>query len=139
MLDRGLWAIVPRQRAVEVHAVDEQPVVGGEVLEPGPGVAVGDPLGDVDVHADAELGRQLGGRSQRLVAARERGVHTDHPSPAGAQVPLVLGQAARWPRSTRDGRSRRTRRLTRTPTSAQASAMIDKLNRRSPMGSRGGR
>ena len=70
MFDRGLWAIVPRQRAVEVDAVDEQPIVGGERLEPGAGIAIGEALGDMDVHADAEVGGQLGGRTQRLVASR---------------------------------------------------------------------
>ena len=85
MLDRGLWAIVPRQRPVEVHAVHQQPIVGSERLEPRAGIAIGDALGNVDVHADTEVGGQIGGIIQRLVAAGERGVHTDHPAATGAQ------------------------------------------------------
>ena len=45
------------QRPVEVHAVDEQPVVGRQRFEAGAGVAIGDSLGDMDVHADAEIAR----------------------------------------------------------------------------------
>ena len=83
-----------RQRTVEVHAVDEQPVVGGEVLQPGAGGDVVEPLGHVDVHADAEVGGQSGGGRQRVVGAGERGVHPDHAAAAGAQVALVLRQTA---------------------------------------------
>ena len=61
MFERGLWTMVPGQVAVEVDAVHEQPVVGGQVLEPGAGVAVDGPFGHVDVHADAEIGGQPGG------------------------------------------------------------------------------
>ena len=46
----------------------------------------------MDVHADAEVGGQAGGRRQRVVGARERGVHADHPASAGAQEALVLGE-----------------------------------------------
>jgi multidrug transporter EmrE-like cation transporter len=83
------------QVAVERHAVDEQPVVGGQPLEPSAGgVHPPGPRRHVDVHADAEVAGQPGGRLERVVAAGERGVHADHPTPAGAQEPLVLGQAA---------------------------------------------
>ena len=37
---------------------------------------------------------RLGGRLERVVAAREGGVHADHPPTAGAQEALVLGQPA---------------------------------------------
>ena len=94
MLLRGLWAMVPRQRTIEVDAVHDQPVVGGERLEPHAGVDVVEPLGDVDVHADAQVAGQVGGRFERVVLAGERGVHADHAAPAGAKESLVLGQAA---------------------------------------------
>ena len=72
----------------------EQPVVGGEGGQPLPRAGVLGTLGDVDVHADAEVGGQPGGRGERVVGARERGVDADHPPPAGAQEALVLGQPA---------------------------------------------
>ena len=56
------------QRAVEPDAVDEQPVVGGQAGEALPRAGVLRTLGDVDVHADAEVGGQAGGRRQRVVA-----------------------------------------------------------------------
>ncbi len=82
------------QVVIEVDGVDEQPrgvSVGCEAL---PGVRVDGALGDVDVDADPEVAGETGRRFERGVAARERGVHADHPPPSGAQEPLVLGQPA---------------------------------------------
>ena len=83
-----------RQVTIEQHAVHEQPIVACEVGQPGAGVGVGRALGDVHVHADAEVSGQSRGRGQRVVGARERGVHADHPPPTGADEALVLGQPA---------------------------------------------
>ena len=69
MFERGLWAIVPGSGAVEQDAVDDQPVVGRQRLEPRPGVAILGTLGDVDVHADPEVGGEPRGRLQRVVAS----------------------------------------------------------------------
>ena len=74
----------PRQDTVEQHTVDEQPLLGGQHLQPGAGSDVGGTLGDVDVHAGAQIGGQSGGCLERLVAARERGVDTDEAAPTGA-------------------------------------------------------
>jgi hypothetical protein len=46
------------------------------------------------VDPDPEVRRQLGGRGQGFVAARERGMHTDHPTATLTQEPLVLGKSA---------------------------------------------
>ena len=78
----------------EVHAVHDEPVIAGQVADAVGRFAVVGTLGHVDVHTDAVLRGQLGGRRQRVVGARERGVDTDHPSPAGAQVAVVLVEAA---------------------------------------------
>ena len=104
MLLRGLWAIVPAQRPVEPDAVHEQPVVCGEGRQPIPRAGVLRTLGDVDVDADAEVGGQAGGRGQRVVGAREGGVHADHPPSPGAQEALVLGEPAAAHRRRRGGR-----------------------------------
>ena len=48
----------------------------------------------MDVDADPQVGGEPGGRRQRVVGARERGVHADHAAAAGAQEALVLGEAA---------------------------------------------
>ncbi len=77
--------------------MDEQPVVGRERLQSSAGGDVGRTFGDVDVHADAEVGGQPGGGLQRLVSARERGVDADQPAAAGAQEALVLGETALGP------------------------------------------
>ena len=97
MLLRGLWAIVPGSGRSSKHAVDQEPVVSGQRLQSSCGIGVGGSLGDVDVHADAEIGSQSGRRLQRVVAARERRVHADHPAATGADEPLVLGEAAPRP------------------------------------------
>ena len=79
-------------------------------------------LGDVDVDADTEVAGEAGRRLERLVAARERGVHADHPPPSGAEEPLVLGQPALGtsaPVAVGDAVGAHTR----TPTSRHASAM----------------
>ena len=81
-----------RQRTVEPDAMHDQPVVPGQRFESLAGGGVRRSLGDVDVHADAEVGRQAGGRRQRVVGARERGVHADHPASTGANEALVLGE-----------------------------------------------
>ena len=98
-----------RQVLFEVHGVDEQPRLVCERREPLPRVRVDRPLGDVDVDADAEVAREARGRLERLVAARERGVHTDEPSSTAAEEPLVLVRARAAHRPRRGGRSRRTR------------------------------
>ena len=64
--------------AVEVDAVDEQPVVARPACEACAGVGVDRALGHVDVHADAEVGGQAGGGLERVVGAGERGVDADH-------------------------------------------------------------
>ena len=73
----------------------EEPVAGGQGLQAVTGTGVLWPFGDVDVHADAEVGGQRGGGGERVVRARERGVDPDHPPTAGAKEALVLGQPAR--------------------------------------------
>ena len=78
------------QRAIEQHAMHDQPVVCCQHLEPGRGGVVLGTLGDVDVHADPEVGGEPRGRLQRVVGAREGGVDADQPAPAGAQEPGVL-------------------------------------------------
>ena len=75
----------------------EQPVVGDERFQPLTGIDIGRALGDVDVHADAEIGRQPGSGLQRLVLARERGMDPNHAATAGAQEALVLGKPRRAP------------------------------------------
>ena len=42
--------------AVEVHGMNDEPVVGGQLLEAETGVDVVDSLGHVDVDADPEVG-----------------------------------------------------------------------------------
>ncbi len=78
----------------EVHAVHDEPVLAAQVAEAVGRVAVVGPLGDVDVHSDAVLGGELGGGRQRVVGARERGMDTNHPPPAGGEVAVVLVEAA---------------------------------------------
>ena len=121
-----------------MHAVHEQPVVGGQRRQPRAGVDVVGSLGDVDVHADAEVGGEAGGRGQRVVGARERGVHADHAPAAGAQEALVLGQPAAGAVGRRGGRSRRTRtRPARRPRRRRRRSRRGCPRSRS--GSRGGR
>ena len=63
---------------------------------------------------------------QGVVAAREGGVYADHAATTGAQEPLVLGQP---PAGTIGAVTigDAVRKVVRTPTCAQASAMIDRL------------
>ena len=97
MLLRGLWAIVPgRSRSSSTQCTSSQSIAC-QVGQAGAGVGVGWALGDVDVDADAEIGGQSRGGGQRVVGARERGVHADHPPPTGAHEALVLGQPAARP------------------------------------------
>ncbi len=81
-----------REVAIEVHAVDDQPVVGGQRFQPLAGGRVRGALGDVHVHADAQVAGQSCCGVERLVAAGERGVDADHPATTGADEALVLGQ-----------------------------------------------
>ncbi len=77
----------------QVHAVDQQPVVGGQSGEAIDGAGVVRTLGDVDVHPDAVAGGEFGGRGERVVGAGECGVHADHAPPTLAQESIVLLQA----------------------------------------------
>ena len=63
-------------------------------MQPLPRVRIVGPLGHVDVHTDTEFRRQVGCTAQRVVGARERGVHAHHATAAGAKEALVLGKAA---------------------------------------------
>ena len=94
MLLRGLWAIVPGRSRSRCTQCTSSQSSAASASSRCAGVGVGRALGDVDVHADAEVGGQPGGRLQRVVGAGERGVHADQPAPAGAQEALVLGQPA---------------------------------------------
>ncbi len=97
MFDRGLWAIVPAQRRVDVDAVGEQPVVGGERAQAVGRAGVGGVLADVDVDADAEVPGQPDDRVERVVRQGEAGVRPDQAPAPGPQEPLVLGQAGLGP------------------------------------------
>ena len=82
-----------RQRAFQVHRVREQPRLVGVDEQPGPRAGVGLRLRDVEMHAHAEIGREVGHRVEGVVGEREARVGTDEAVAAGAQEPLVLGQA----------------------------------------------
>ena len=104
MLDRGLWAMVPAQRPVEVHAVGEQPCIVATPSSQAPARRVDAILGYVDVDAHPEIGRQPGDRLEARLGEREAGVRTDKsPSPRTEEA-LVLGQAGAGARPGRGGR-----------------------------------
>ena len=89
----GVVGIVPARSSVEVHAVDQQPVVGPvRPSSRAPGRGVHGPLGHVDVDPHAEVGGQPARRVERAVRAGEGGVGADVPRPAGPEEALVLGQ-----------------------------------------------
>ena len=86
MFERGLCTIVPRTPMIvgEVDAVDQQPLIGAQRPQPIGRLDVVRSFGDVDVHADAMTHGEVGCSGQRLVGARERRMHADHP-PATAR------------------------------------------------------
>ena len=98
--DRAAQVVVGRQ----VDAVRQQPVVAGQARQAARRVGVADPLADVDVDADAEVGGQPGRGRERFVRAGEGRVDPDQAPAAGPDEPLVLGQAASGAVRDRDGR-----------------------------------
>ncbi len=81
----------------EVHAVDEQPVIGAQPSEPLDGACVVGAFGNVDVHADTVAPCEFGRRHKGVVAAGERCVHPHHAAPTRGQEPLVLGESSTRP------------------------------------------
>ncbi len=61
------------------------------------GTGVGFRLGDVEVHADAEIGGEVGHRVEGVVGEREAGVRADEAVATAPEEPLVLGQARLGP------------------------------------------
>ena len=106
--DRAAQPVVVGQ----VHAVDQQPVVAGEVAEPVGRPDVVRALRDVDVDADPVRLGEFGGVDEMGVGAGERGVDADHPAAHPvvvtfgelAEVPVVLREAAQRAARRRGGR-----------------------------------
>ena len=79
-----------RQVAVEEHAMHQPPIVARERLQPLPRGHVVGPFSHVDVHAHPEVGGEAGRAGQRVVGAREGGVHAHHAASAGALAALPM-------------------------------------------------
>ena len=93
--ERGLWAMVPGSVAVEVHAVDEQPVVARPAAPAAsPASASTAPSATWMCTPTPRSAASPAAAVERVVGARERGVDADQPAAAGAEEALVLGQPA---------------------------------------------
>ena len=94
MLLRGLWAIVPgRSRSRPTQCTSNQSSAARRSRR-APASASGGPSATWMWTPTPRSRGQAGGRRERVVGARERGVDADEAAPAGAQEALVLGQAA---------------------------------------------
>jgi hypothetical protein len=80
----------PRQVAVEMHAMNQQPVVSGQRFEPPAGISIVNALSHMDMNANAMLGSQSCCRGQRVVGAGERCVHTDHAPTTFAEKAIIF-------------------------------------------------
>ncbi len=73
--------------------MDQQPLIGAQRPQPIGRPDIVGAFGDVDVHTDAVTHSEVGRSRQRLVGARERGVHADHSAATLAEEPIVLGES----------------------------------------------